>query len=168
MSSQASPEFTLHYPPAPVTTTKPSVILFGNIDKGSGVDWRDELASALSNFPISIINPDRKDWNSSWVEDISFPKFKEQVEWEMEYAQVADIIVFHFAPDTLAPVSLLELGMYCGTGRVLVCCQPEFKKRGNVQMVCAKYSITLLESLDALVEELRQRLKQKLGEVEKH
>ena len=158
----SSKESIVHYPPSPVTVTKPSVILFGNIDKRTGVDWRDELASALSNLPIEILNPDRKDWDSTWVEDISFPKFKEQVEWEMSYAQIADIIVFHFAPDTLAPVSLLELGMYANTGKVIVCCHPEFKKRGNVQIVCLKYNILLLEGLNELINEVKRRVGKKL------
>ena len=76
----------------------------------------------------------------------------------MDYAKVADVIVFYFAPETAAPVSLLELGMYSGTGKVVVCCPPGFYKKGNIQMVCLRYNITLLETLDQLKEHVRERL----------
>ena len=90
----------------------------------------------------------------------------------MHYAEKADVIAFHFAPDTDAPVSLLELGMYAGLGRgvgvgaggksIVVCCHPKFKKRGNVQMVCKKYEIELVESLEDLEREVRKRLQEKI------
>lgn len=162
MAFQKSPEFVIHYPPNRPTINKPSIILFGTIQKGEG-DWRDELASALSDLPVAILNPHRDDWDDSWVEDISDTKFKEQVNWEMDYAQTADVIVFNFAPDTLAPVSMLELGMYAGTGKVIVRCHWEYKKKGNVQAVCLRYKIPLMERMEVLEEKVRGLLKEKLN-----
>lgn len=162
MTSHVSPEFVVHYPPSRPTVGKPSVILYGNIDYNAAKDWRNELASSLSDLPVAVLNPHRDDWDSSWVEDISFPKFKEQVEWEMDYAKVADVIVFHFAPLSLAPVALLELGMHAGTGKAIIYCHPDFKKKGNVQMVSLRYDIPLVAGLSELKEQVRQRLTEKL------
>ncbi|KAF2792774.1 hypothetical protein K505DRAFT_325923 [Melanomma pulvis-pyrius CBS 109.77] len=164
MASPQSPEYVVYKPPFRPTIDKPSVILYGSIEQNTAVDWQTALASSLSDLPIAILNPRRDDWDSSWVEDISFPKFKEQVEWEMDYAQVADVIVFYFAPGTLTPVTLLELGMYAGTGKAVVCCPPGFYKRGNVQIVCLRYGVPFIESLDELKEQVRQRLDAKLGQ----
>jgi hypothetical protein len=158
MSSPQSAEFVLYNPPARPTVDKPSVILYGSIEQNVAVDWQTSLASSLSDLPVTILNPRRDDWDSTWVEDISFPKFKEQVEWEMDYAKIADVIVFYFAPGTLTPVTLLELGMYAGTGKAVVCCPPGFYKRGNVQIVCLRYSIPLLEGLEELKGAVRERL----------
>jgi hypothetical protein len=161
MSHIKSPDFVVHYPPTRPTLDKTSIILFGTIQRGED-DWREVLASSLSDLPIAILNPHRDDWDSSWVEDMSDPKFKEQVNWEMDYAQKADIIVFNFAPDSLAPVSMLELGMYAGTGKVILRYHEEFKKKGNLQAVCSRYNIPMTEQLDDLEEKIRHRLKEKL------
>ncbi|KAF2190678.1 hypothetical protein K469DRAFT_721577 [Zopfia rhizophila CBS 207.26] len=162
MSPESSPEFVIHKPPFRHTVDKPSVILYGSIEKNTSVNWQTELGSSLSHLPVAILNPHRDDWDSTWIEDISFPKFKEQVEWEMDYAKVADVIVLYFAPGTLAPVSLLELGMYAGTGKVIACCPPGFHKRGNVQIVAQRYGIPLVEGLNELKEQVRRRLEEKL------
>jgi hypothetical protein len=163
LTQKQSSTFVVHYPPARPTVEIPSVILYGSIDRN--VNWQNALASQLSDLPIAVLNPSRDDWNSSWVEDISFPKFKEQVEWEMDYAQQADVIAFYYGPATEAPISLLELGMYAGSGKVVVCCHPEYKKKGNVQIVCARYGIPLTYELDKLEELVRKRLERKLESV---
>lgn len=79
----------------------------------------------------------------------------------MDHAGIADVIAFYFPAGTLTPVTLLELGMYAATGKVVVCCPKGFYKRGNVQIVCARYGIALLETLDDLSEKVRTRLLQK-------
>jgi hypothetical protein len=153
----------VYKPPHRAEVTRPSIILYGAIQSDPTKDWQTHLTASLSDLPIAILNPRRDDWDSSWVEDISFPKFKEQVEWEMDYAQIADVIVFYFAPEALTPVTLLELGMYAGTGKAVVCCPEGFYKRGNVQMVCRRYGIDLVATLDELNEAVRARLMQRLG-----
>jgi hypothetical protein len=146
----------IHKPPFRSEVERPSVILFGAIEREPA--WQTSLASSLADLPVDILDPRRDDWDSSWVEDISFPKFKEQVEWEMDYARVADVIVFHFPPGALTPIALLELGMYAETGKAIVCCPKGFYKRGNVQLVCLRYGIELLESLGDLKKRVRSSL----------
>ncbi|KAH7116761.1 hypothetical protein B0J11DRAFT_494169 [Dendryphion nanum] len=162
MSTEISPDFIIYEPPAVPTVDKPSVILYGSIESNKAGRWQTQLSLSLSDLPVAILNPLRDDWDSSWIEDISFPKFKEQVEWEMNHATVADVIVFYFAPGTLTPITLLELGMYAGTGKAVICCPPGFYKRGNVQMISLRYGIPLFETLDGLKKEVRERLHKKL------
>ena len=160
--SEASSKAIVYKPPNRPQVTRPSVIFYGAIQAEPA--WQTSLATSLSDLPIDILDPRRDDWDSSWVEDISFPKFKEQVKWEMDYAKVADVIVFYFAPGALTPVTLLELGMYAGTGKAIVCCPQGFYKRGNVQIVCLRYDIELLETLDDLNKRVRTALVKKLVE----
>lgn len=158
--SESSSKAIVHKPPIRPTVTRPSVVFYGAIQPEPA--WQTSLAASLSDLPIDILDPRRDDWDSSWKEDISDPKFKEQVEWEMDHAKVADVIVFYFPPGALTPVALLELGMYAGTKKVIVCCPEGFYKRGNVQMVCLRYDINLLNNIDDLEEQVRARLKEKL------
>jgi hypothetical protein len=163
MSPPSSPSSraAIHKPPHRPTITRPSIILYGAIQPEPS--WQTHLATSLSDLPISILDPRRSDWDSSWIEDVSFPLFKEQVTWEMDYAAVADVVVFYFAPGALTPVTLLELGLYAGTGKAVVCCPEGFYKKGNVQMVCARYGIEMVGDLEGLGEVVRGKLGEMVG-----
>ncbi|KAF2017385.1 hypothetical protein BU24DRAFT_420435 [Aaosphaeria arxii CBS 175.79] len=164
MSTTKSPRFFVLQAPSRSAIDTPSIILYGSIEGNVKVTWQSSLASSLSDLPITILDPRRDDWDSTWVEDIKFPKFKEQVDWEMDHAKVADIIVYHFVPGTPAAITLLELGMYAGTGKAIVCCPPGYAKRGNVQIVCSRYGIPLVETLPALEGKIRERLAERFGD----
>lgn len=155
---------TVYKPPSRPEITKPSVILYGTIESDPAIttDWQTNLAASLSHLPVEIINPRCDDWDDTWVEDISDVRFKKQVEWEMDHANIADVIAFYFKPKTLTPITLLELGMYAGTGKAVVCCPKGFYKRGNVQIVCQRYGIKILESLDELQETVKEKLLERL------
>jgi hypothetical protein len=158
--SEPSSQAVVHKPPVKPEVKRTSIILYGGIQPEPA--WQTSLATSLSDLPIDILDPRRDDWDSTWKEDISFPKFKEQVEWEIDHAKIADVIVFYFPPGALTPVALLELGLHARTGKAIVCCPEGFYKRGNVQIVCMKYGIDLLDSLDDLKEKVRTRLLEKL------
>jgi hypothetical protein len=157
--SSPSPDFVQVMAPNRPIIDKPSVILYGSIIKEG---WQANVASSLADLPVAVLNPLRSDWDSSWVEDISFPKFKEQVDWEMDHGKVADVIAFYFHPTQLNLVLMLELGLHAGNGKAVVCCPNGFLKRGNVQMVCARYGLPLLETLDELKSEVRRRLTEEI------
>jgi hypothetical protein len=162
MSQPTPPKATIHTPPLRPTITTPSIILYGAIQPHTP-SWQTTLSNSLSDLPIAILNPVRSDWDSSWIESITFAPFAEQVAWEMDYAQVADVIVFYFAPEALTPVTLLELGLYAGTGKAVVCCPEGFYKRGNVQVICGRYGIEMVGGLGELGEVVRKRLVEMLG-----
>lgn len=148
----------VHKPPNRSIILNPSVILYGSIDSDPAADWQTSLAASLSDLPVDIINPRCDAWDSTWKEDVSDVRFKEQVEWEMDYAKIADVIAFYFKPGTLTPITLLELGMYASSGKAVVCCPEGFYKRGNIQIVCQRYDIELLGSLKELKEVVRRKL----------
>lgn len=117
---------------------------------------------------MTIIDPTQPLWDSTWVQDYSNaddPRFRTQLDWELDHQISADLIVAYFVAGEQAPVSLLELGMALGQSlgqgggegtrrnkRVLVGCEEGYCKRGNVQAVCAKYGVSLTENLDDLVK----------------
>ena len=57
----------------------------------------------------------------------------------------------YFDPNTKSPVSLLELGLYAHTGKLRVCCPDGFWRKGNVDVICARFGIKTL-SVEDLIE----------------
>ena len=136
----------------------PSVFLAGSIEMGKAVDWQTYLSNELSEENVLILSPRRDDWDSSWEQKIENPQFKEQVEWELNALDYADIIVMYFDPLTKSPISLLELGLYADTGKLIVCCPEGFWRKGNVDIVCQKYNIPIVTNLDKLIEIVKDEL----------
>ncbi|EOA90939.1 uncharacterized protein SETTUDRAFT_158426 [Exserohilum turcica Et28A] len=163
MSQSRAARAIVHKPPFKPDIDRPSVILYGAMS-GQNKNWQGDLINSLSDLSVAILDPRRDEWDNTWVEDISFQPFREQVEWEMDYARVADVIAFYFAgeAEVLQPITLLELGLYAGTGKAVVCCPKGFWKRGNVQLVCERYGIEICETREELGKNVRMRLLAKL------
>ncbi|KAF4219227.1 hypothetical protein CNMCM8980_006987 [Aspergillus fumigatiaffinis] len=136
-----------------------SIFLAGTTDKVDQSEWRETLSTSLSDLPVTIYNPYRPDWDSSWTEDINFLPFREQVEWELDKQDKTDVVVIYFHPATQAPVSLLELGLCARVpGKAIVVCPEGYWKRGNVQIVCETYGVEMVDNFDALREAIVKRL----------
>lgn len=137
------------------------VFLAGTIDMGSGVDWQSELQRELADLEhVVLLNPRRDAWDSSWRQSIDNEQFRGQVEWELDGLERASIVVMYFAPGSQSPISLLELGLQARVSheRVVVVCPEGFWRKGNVDIVCARWNIKQLESLAHLSAYLRERL----------
>ncbi|KAF2493317.1 hypothetical protein BU16DRAFT_429209, partial [Lophium mytilinum] len=135
-----------------------SIFLSGSIEMGKAIDWQTALTKRLEHLPITIFNPRRDDWDSSWEEDITNAKFREQVDWELDQMALADVTVVCFVAGTQSPISLMELGLNARDGKVVVCCPKGFWKRGNVQIVCHRYGIPVVETVEELAEEAIKKL----------
>lgn len=146
-------------PPASLSlldSRSPSVFLAGSIEMDDAPRWQDQLVAALEDTDLVVLNPRREAWNAAWEQRMSCEPFRTQVEWELEGLERADLVCFYFAPATKSPISLLELGLSARAGRAIVCCPEGFWRRGNVEIVCARYGIPRVETLDELVEHLRR------------
>lgn len=135
----------------------PSVFLAGSIDMGEAKDWQMTVTQALGDRDVLVLNPRRDDWDSSLKQDISNPQFARQVNWEMDAMDVADLIIFYFDPEGKAPVTLMELGLHVGDN-ILVCCPEGYWRRGNVQVVCSRNGVDVLDSLDDLIAALIEQV----------
>ncbi len=142
------------YSPQPWQTSagERSIFLAGSIDMGRAEDWQKTLGDLLPHENLVLLNPRRKDWDISWEQRIENPVFKAQVKWELDGLERADLIVFYFAADSKSPITLLELGLFAHSGRAVVCCPAEFWRKGNVDIVCQKYKIPQVDTLEALAQ----------------
>jgi hypothetical protein len=152
--------FRVIKPPSPLIleASELSVFLAGSIEMGAAEDWQTQVEAALADLPVVILNPRRDDWDSTWKQSIIDERFREQVEWEFAAQERADLIGMYFAPETKAPVTLLELGLFARSGKLVVCCPNGFWRKGNVEIVCARYRVPLVTDFDALVSNLREAI----------
>jgi hypothetical protein len=133
-----------------------SVFLAGSIEMGEAIDWQTEIANkceeADTNKTITLFNPRRDDWDSSWEQTIENDNFRGQVEWELDSMEKADKIVVYFDKDTKSPITLLEVGLHGKSDKMCVCCPEGFYRKGNIDIVCKKYNIPMVDDIDGLVK----------------
>lgn len=136
-----------------------SVFLGGSIEMDKAEKWQDALSKDLiRNFEnIVIFNPRRDNWNASLENTIKNPVFKEQVAWEVDQLEKADYILLYFQPGTYSPISLLELGMFADKSKVVVCCPDGFWRKGNVEFVCEKFNIKMIDSYSDFIGFLKNK-----------
>lgn len=148
-------------PPAPqdLPNGAVSVFLAGSIEQGSAEDWQAMAAVRLADLDGVILNPRREEWDASWPQSIEDARFRGQVEWELDGLDRADVIAMWFAPETRAPVTLLELGLMANTGKVIVGCPDGYWRKGNVEIVCKRLGVPLFGQFDEFISAVREQLK---------
>ena len=135
---------------------KPIIFLAGSIEMGRADDWQKDIASRLEKYQGTLLNPRREHWGYDWKQSVKNKKFKEQLEWEFEGLNKSDYIVMYFAPDSKSPISLLELGLFSRSHKIICCCPKKFWRRANVEFICQKFKIPLVDSLGALINKLKR------------
>jgi hypothetical protein len=128
-----------------------SIFLAGSIEMGKAIDFQRMIIEATPNMPYIYFNPRRNDWDSSWKQVKENENFREQVEWELNALEQADVILMYFDPNTVSPISLLELGVFAHSKKMIVCCPEGYFRKGNIDIVCEKYGIKQVETLEDLI-----------------
>ncbi len=151
-------------PPTPLAVPAGARVVFlaGSIDMGAADDWQTRLTAALfdrvGDGELVVLNPRRDAWDASWRQSIDEPRFRGQVEWELDGLERADVIAMWFTPASKAPITLLELGLVARGGKVVVGCPEGFWRRGNIEVVCARFAVPLLADWETFVAAVHARL----------
>lgn len=145
-----------------LTSSSITIFLGGSIEMDKAEKWQDRLCKEFSDdSDLVFLNPRRDDWDSSWEQIPEYgTKFYEQVTWELENQDDADIIVYYFDPNTKSPITLLELGSYGSTytNKVITCCPDGFWRKGNVVMFCNYHGVKLCSTFEDLVNTLKAEI----------
>jgi len=128
--------------------TKQYVFLAGSIEMGKAIDWQSDIATYFEQKGYGVFNPRRKDWDSSWKQKFENPQFYQQVNWELDALERCEAILLYLVPETMSPISLLELGLHAAHKKLYVVCPDGFWRKGNVDIVCNRYDIPLFENLE--------------------
>ena len=119
------------------------IFLGGTIDNGNSENWQQELIDTVTGVelkrPTSIYNPRRDDWPSS----DNHEEIDKQISWELYHLERADLIVMNILANSKSPISLMEIGLFARSGRLMVFCPKTFYRYDNVRMVCKTYHIPL-------------------------
>ncbi len=140
------------------------IFLAGTIDNGDSVDWQSQFAEKLEKTlgeeDVVIYNPRNAEWDTKMQPVLSNPKFKHQVLWEHEGLCSSDYIIMNLLPDSKSPISLMELGAFADSSKLLVICPDEFYRVGNVDFYCNFYDIPKFDGIDTILDYLKQIQKQ--------
>ncbi len=165
-------------PPALLLKEKGSYSIFlagsistGKTDKpdGQAEEWQKKITDAIKSMPkaaisnVHIYNPRRDEWDPSWEMSIDDKEFADQVEWELEHLEAANLIVMYLQPGTLSPISLMELGLYAKDvyairKDMIVLCPEGFHRKGNVDVMCMYFDITIAKDMDDLIKKIKARI----------
>lgn len=146
-------------PPTPLTNLdfNRTVFLAGSIEMGTAEDWQTQIAQSLTNTNLTLLNPRRDRWDPTWQQTINNPQFRAQVEWELDAQAQATMIAMYFSPSTQSPITLLELGLFANSGKLIVSCPDGFWRKGNVEIVCQRYKIPMVATLNDLTAAIHTR-----------
>jgi len=136
-----------------------SVFLAGSIEMGQAEDWQSRVEREMGDFAddvLSIFNPRRDDFQTDQKQSIDNPYFKEQVMWELDGLNQATHIFMYLHPDTKAPITMLELGLFAEWQSIIVVCPDGFWRKGNIEIICDVYDIPLISTLEEGIEELQK------------
>lgn len=131
---------------------------------GKAEMWQDRVIDQFKDVRVIFMNPRRDDWDSSWTQSPSYgTQFNQQVKWELEMQDLADIHVYYFAKDTMSPITLLELGVYGGRNpkSTVVYVDPEYARRANVIMTCTHLGIACTGEYEQFTDILHKKIDEK-------
>ena len=115
--------------PDKYTGDLPTVFLAGGITDCP--DWQQEAVGILAHTDLALLNPRRRNFP---IHD-PLAAF-EQIEWEFEALNDADVILFWFAASrSVQPIALYELGRHAVRNtRLIVGADPGYPRRQDVEI----------------------------------
>lgn len=142
-----------------------NIFLAGTIDMGNSIDWQKSIADYIERtYPeekrINIFNPRRLDFDSSQEQSIHNPYFKEQVNWELDYLELSNIIVFNFEPNSKSPITIGELYHHVSDRdkTLLVSCPNTFYRKGNIDILCDRFRVPVFEDINFMCSQLGKEI----------
>src|SRR5882724_8304541 len=127
------------------------LFLAGSIEMGKAERWQDTVIQKIKDYKdpkyvdLTIFNPRRENWISTWQQTFESSEFSQQVNWELNSLDHSNHILFYFQPGTVSPVTMLELGLHIRAKNLIVVCPEGFHRKGNIDIVCERYGIKQVE-----------------------
>jgi hypothetical protein len=130
-----------------------SIFLAGTIDNGDSNNWQEQLIEKIkdkmpSNF--TVYNPRRENWNKN----ATIKELQYQIAWEQQHLHISDLIIMVLLDNSQSPISLMELGEFCSSGKMVVFCTKKFYRYWNVKDLCLRKGIYMYETnnIDKIAE----------------
>ena len=130
-----------------------SIFLAGTIDNGKSINWQLEMEDILKDYNVTLLNPRRDNWNPN----SSRSEMVKQINWEIDNLYKCDVIFMNILEESLSPITLLELGLYANSGKMIVSCHEEFWRKINVDVVCDRFNIPRYDNFDDAITKLKSQ-----------
>lgn len=130
-----------------------SIFLAGGITKCE--DWQTKVSDALMSIDGNLFNP-RRDVMPTGIFEIT-----RQIEWEYYWIRHVDIVAFWFAPETLNPITLFELGSALNrkeTQKLIVAVHPKYQRRFDVITQCRLANQVVYVGFKEFIQQIKQEL----------
>lgn len=124
--------------------------LAGSIDYHLQSNWRQEIINKTGSS-VHFFDPTRIDHN-----ELSNFKMKEHIKWELDALDISDKIILNFLPNAKSPISLVELGMYVSTSKLIVICPNEFYQSRYIKVLCNKHKTSIFNTINEAVQYLSE------------
>jgi hypothetical protein len=108
--------------------------------------WRDTIIKGSSKNTI-FFDPTREDHD-----ELGNKEMVCHIQWELEALEIVDMIILNFLPEAKSPISLVELGLYMKSNKLIVVCPKEFYQYHYVSTICAKYNTPIYHNLQEIFE----------------
>ncbi len=115
--------------------------LAGSMDYKLTAQWREEVMHVLGK-DTHFFDPTNKKHDT-----LTKKEMKNHIQWELDALLLSDSILLNFLPYALSPISLVELGLYVDSGKLIVICPKEFYKSEYVYTLCENYNTPIFENL---------------------
>lgn len=138
--------------PAQYPTDGFKVYLAGAIDMGSAENWQQYVIKRLAHEANLILLNPRREFFTSEME-------VEQIEWELKAMEDSNQIMIWFPASSKAPISLLELGLFVRSGKLLVGIENGYYRQKNVEITSRRYGAPIFYSLDEVIEAIKRLLR---------
>lgn len=132
-----------------------SVFLAGSV---AGNDWRQDLVKLLKEKDIIFLDPRSDDYDSIKT-SISDPLFVEQVTWEQDGLEHADVVVMFFNRNSESPITLMEFGLFARTKKVIVRCPKGYKHKGYVDVISERFALQQVDTIEEIADLILDQLK---------
>lgn len=117
-----------------------SIFLAGSMDHKQEGSWRDTISAEFGAY--SIFDPTNNNHDH-----LNTKEMKRHINWELDALQLSDMILLNFLPNAQSPISLVELGMYIRSNKLIVICPQEFYKSNYVHTLCKKYNTPIFNNI---------------------
>jgi len=125
------------------------IFLAGSIDLHQEGNWRKEVTDKIGSR-VHFFDPTCLDHDK-----LNNAQMEAHIKWELDALEMADQIILNFLPDAESPISLVELGLYVTSNKLIVVCPKYFYKSRYVRVLCKKYNTPLLSNLNQAVNALK-------------
>jgi len=135
------------------------VFIAGSIEMGRAELWQPRVAERFISSGINVFDPRRDDWDADLDQDPTpGTVFNQQVTWELENIQRADAVFFRLCGgETMAIVSMLEMGICFGSGKpIVIQADRDYMRYGNIAVTARRFGVPVFNDEDEAISLMLQ------------